>query len=286
MYRRASKAVALALVLLSALVGAQQSSTSTNIAGTVVSAATQNPIANALVQYEEQGVVRATRTNSAGQFEFEGGGTLGVLIVTVDGFGTTRRAWPPLSGTTVDFALKPPVTIQGTLTDNATLISLDGSVTAVTRGTFNLVSASAVVEGGTFRFDDLPEGPVLVLAHADDRAPSITELTTTAGDWRDVHVRLTADAEVEGRVLDANSQPVVGAHLVAVYDASVAGGGLLAGLVGGSIITDGEGTFTLNGLVPGRPVTIYAIKGGSETDRATVAVNEGTVLDGLVLRLR
>ncbi len=284
MHRRAWKA-ALVLILLSAIAGAQQAR---KITGTVTVAATGRPVSNALVQYEEQsgdGLVRTTRTDSKGQFEFESG-RLGVVTVAAQGFGTARQAWPPRRGVTLHFALKTPVTIQGTLTDSYTAGPLDGSVTAVTRHPSNLVYASARVRGGTFRFDDLPEGPVLILAHADERAPSITQLTTSAGDWRDVHISLGADARASGNVLDAYGEPVEGAFLVADYGPSVPGGGMLSGIIGGSVITDDEGTFALNGLAPGTPVAIYAIKGGRETGRASITVYEGMVYDGLVLRLR
>lgn len=278
---------AMLLAMVGAVVQAGRTTAQTGrkVSGVVVSAATQRPIANAAVQYEENGVAQTAATDSKGRFEFPSG-ALGVVTVTVKGFGTARRRWPPASGYDLSIALTPPVTVQGTLVDGMTVRPMAGVVTALVQHPGNVVSTTALVDDGTFRFDDLPAGPGVLLSHEHGYAPAISRFTTTAGDWRDVHVRLSPDAEVTGRVLNASATPAAGADLVVTYAETLLGGGMFAGLVGGATATGSDGTFALEGLVPNTPVTIHAQIGDRRTNRATITIGAGMTHEGLVLRLR
>lgn len=283
------KAVSAAAMLLAVVAvvqaGRTTAQTGRKVSGVVVSAATGRPVANAAVQYEERGTMSTTRTDSKGSFEFPAG-RLGVVTVTVKGFGTARRRWPPASGHVLNVALTPPVTLQGTLVDGMTVQPMTGVVTALVQHPANIVSTTALVEDGTFRFDDLPAGPGVLLAHEHGYAPAISQFTVAAGDWRDVHVRLTPDAEVTGRVLNASTTPVADAQLVVTYAATLAGAGMFAGLVGGATVTDSDGEFALEGLVPNVPVTIHAMLGDRRTDRATITIGADVTHEDLVLRFR
>lgn len=286
---RVPKAVPVAGMLLAVVAvvqaGRTAAQTGRKVSGVVTSAATQRPIANAAVQYEERGTVSTTRTDSKGNFEFPAG-RLGVVTVTVKNFGTARRRWPPPSGSVLHIALTPPVTVQGTLVDGMTVQPMTGVVTALVQHPANVVSTTALVEDGTFRFDDLPPGPGVLLAHEHGYAPAISQFTVAAGDWRDVHVRLSPDTEVTGRVLNASTTPAPDAELVVTYAETLAGAGMLAGLVGGATVTDSGGAFALEGLVPNVPVTIHAMLGDRRTDRATITIGADVTHENLVLRFR
>ena len=191
----------------------------------------------------------------------------------------------PRRGSTLHIALTPPVAVQGTLVDSATLEPLTGSVTAIVRHPDSLVSTSAFVEDGTFRFEDVPSAPGVLVAHADGYAPTVSSFTTATGDWLDGHLRLSAGAEATGQVLDAAAKPIAGAQIIVRYAGTLLDGPMLAGFVGGAPITKTDGNFALNGLVPNTPVTLHAEYDGQQTNTMTIKVGPGQVREDVVLRL-
>ena len=232
----------------------------------------------------EGGSVQTTVTDAKGQFAFAAG-QLGVITVTANGFGTARRRWPPRRGSTLQIALTPPVAVQGTLVESETLAPLTGSVTAIVRHPDSLVSTSALVEDGTFRFEDVPSAPGVLVAHAYGYAPTVSSFTTATGDWLDGHLRLSAGAEATGQVLDAAAKPIAGAQLIVRYTDAVAEATMLASFVGGAPITKADGNFALTGLVPNTPVTLYAEYAEQQTNTVTIEVGPGQVRENLALRL-
>ena len=251
----------------------------------MVAAATEQPVPNAHVEYRERGgSVQTTVTDAKGQFTFAAG-RLGVVTVTANGFGTARRRWPPRRGSTLQIALAPPVAVQGTLVDSETLRPLTGSVTAIVRHPDSLVSTSAFVEDGAFRFEDVPPAPGVLVAHADTYAPAVSQFSTATEKLVDVHVRLSKDAEATGQVLDAAAKPVAGVQLVVRYTNALAEALMLASFVGGTPITKADGNFALNGLVPNTPITLYAEYAEQQTNMVTIEVSPGQVRSDLALRL-
>lgn len=87
-------------------------------------------------------------------------------------------------------------------------------------------------------------------------------------------------------MLNASTTPVADAELVVTYAATLAGAGMFAGLVGGATVTDSDGEFALEGLVPNVPVTIHAMLGDRRTDRATITIGADVTHEDLVLRFR
>ncbi len=287
----------LAAVVLGAQVGQQP--TGGRVSGTVVVAATGRPVANARVQYQQHQVadanpivphdqqdnsVQTTVTDAAGQFTFPPS-RLGVVTVTASGFGTAQRRWPPRRGRTLEVALTPPVAVQGTVVDYETLRPLVGVVTALVQHPDNVVSTSAVVEDGTFRFEDLPLASGLVVAYAGDHAPAVGRFTTAVGDRVDVHLRLSRGATVTGQVLDAAAKPVAGAQLIVRYTDTLPEAVMLANFIGGITMTGSDGEFALTGLVPHTPVILYAEHDGQQTNTVTIEVEPGQARPDLVLRL-
>lgn len=51
-------------------------------------------------------------------------------------------------------------------------------------------------------------------------------------------------------------------------------------------MTDSDGEFALEGLVPNVPVTIHAMLGDRRTDRATITIGADVTHEDLVLRFR
>ena len=139
---------------------------------------------------------------------------------------------------------------------------------------------------GTFRFEDLPPASGVLVAHADAYAPAVSEFSTATEKLVDVHIRLSADGEARGQVLDAAANPVAGAQLIVRYADTAAKALMLAGFVGGAPITTADGTFALNGLVPNSPVTLHAEYDGQRTNMVTIEIAPGQVRSDVVLRLQ
>ena len=74
------------------------------------------------------------------------------------------------------------------------------------------------------------------------------------------------------------------ARLIVRYTGALAEALMLASFVGGAPITKADGTFTLTGLVPNTPVTLYAEYGGQRTNTVAVEISPGEVRPDLVLR--
>lgn len=270
-------------VLLAGTVSFAQSGR--KITGVVVAAATQRPVANAQVQYEEIGrATQTTVTDSKGRFEIPSGAE-GVVTVSARSFGTARRAWPPRMGRELQFALVPPSGVDGTLADMATGRAVEGIVTLSVRHPVNLVSDAKRAAGGTFRFDDLPPGPAVILAHADGYAPYFGELTIDTGKRSDARVRLLLEAAASGSVLDAGGSAVAGARVRVGYAYTLPGHDLLAGVARGHAVTESDGAFRIGGLVPDTPIGVQAELAGRRSDVVTVTVGPGMEQPNIVLRL-
>ena len=253
------------------------------VSGTVVAAATRQPIPNARVQYEEAGQTpQTTVTDAKGNFEFPAG-RVGVLTVTARGFGTARRGWPPVNPT-LRVELVPPAILAGTVGDLATGRLVEALVNVMVQHPGNFVSNAAFAERGTFRIEDLPPGPALVTARSEGFAPYLGSTTVEGGKVRDVRIGLLLEAQATGHVRDARGEPVTGASVSAVYS-DLAGAGVLEGFVGGRSLTRADGVFALRGLVPDTTIALRAELDGRRSAVETISVGPGTRRSGLVLTL-
>ncbi len=268
--------------LLGVVLAAQ---TGRKVSGSVVAAASGRPVVNAEVRYEDHdGAAQSTVSDEKGYFEFPSGRS-GVVTVTGRGFGTARRAWPPRNGQTLRIGLVPPAAVQGSLTDGVTSQRLVGVVTTLVQHPNNYVSSTALVEDGTFRFEDLPPGPAVILAYADGYAPTLSKFTAMAGKDQNVQIGLKTEAKIAGRVLAANAA-ASGARLRVTYMNTLPGARMLAGLVGGHDVTEADGTFILTGLAPDTPVTVHAEDTVGRTASATNTISAGVTWSDVVLRLQ
>lgn len=273
-----------AAVLAVAVVSAQNGR---KVSGVVITAANQRPVANARVRYEEEGggSPQETVTDDKGRFEFSNGRS-GVVTVSARRFGTARRSWPPRTGRELRIALVPPARVEGTVADIVTGRPVDGKVALLVQHPHNVVSEGAAVQGGAFRIDDLPPGPMLVLARADGFAPYFATTTAEAGRVRDLRIRLFLEGTVSGHVQDASGSVVEGARVTLGYLTATPGRGLLASVVGGQPISGSDGSFSLEGLVPDARIGLRAERNGRRSDVVTTTVGPGMVRQGIVLRLR
>lgn len=248
------------------------------VSGVVIDAATGRGVPAAHVQYEENGgQAQTTTTDARGRFEFPAG-VRGLVTVTAAGFGTARRAWPPRYWQTLEIVLEPPASLQGTVRDAATGRGLAGLVTFIVRHPHNVVSSTARAERGSFVVEDLPPGPVVLVARAEGFAPYVGATRVEAGLVRDVRIGMVLEQVVAGRVVRQSGGPLAGAMVNVRY--AHAADRLLRGFVGGSPITDSDGAFFLRGVVQNTPLSLRAeTADGRVSNVVTVVVGSGGAPD-------
>lgn len=273
--------------LLAALVAfpsAQLGRGARKVSGTVVSAATQQPVSDANVQYKESGQPpQTTTTDAKGYFELPAG-RLGVVEVTATRFGTARRRWPPRNGNQLRIRLELPAGISGTVVDLATGRLLPSKVRVVVKHPDNYVSQAVRAEEGRFEVEGLPPGPGLVVARSRGYAPTVGSFIAAAGQVRDARVGLLLEAQAAGRVVDGSGEPVRWAYVSVMYP-GMAAGGLIESLVGGRPWTDAEGNFAIRGLAPNTPIALQAELNGQLSSTETIVVGRGMRRNDVVLTL-
>ena len=217
MWRAILTCVGLLAAAFAASSQAQVNRAGRKVSGVVVAAATQQPVANARVSYEEAGrPLQTAVTDSKGAFELPEG-NVGVVTVTARRFGTARRRWPPRSGSQLRIALVPPAIVTGSVTDRATGRLLPSVVTVTVQHPENFVSETAGAPRGTFRIEDLPPGPAAVLARSEGFAPFIGSIVVEGGKEREARIGLLLEVQAAGKVVDAAGEPVTGAFVNARY---------------------------------------------------------------------
>ncbi len=253
--------------------------------GTVMSAASQQPVANAAVRYEEAGQPpQTTTTDSKGYFELSAG-RRGVVTVTARDFGTARRRWPPTTGaSTLLVALTPPAILGGTVADLATGRPISARVRVLVQSPGNVLSRAATAVQGKFQMTDLPTGPALVTARADGYAPFVGSASVEGGKTRFVRIGMMLAAQAEGQVRDARGNPVAGAVVTAAYP-ELAGAGLVEDFVGGRPLTEADGVFGLDGLMPSTTIALQAEFAGRRSEVETFSIAPGTKRSNIVLTL-
>lgn len=275
-------ATALAAVFMSAQDGARK------VTGVVLDAAGNDPISGASVEYEDHSNlslgVQTTTTDEKGRFEIAQG-IRGVATIAARGYGTARRAWPPARDLELRVAMVPPVVVRGTMLDLVTGQGVDGDVTLIVHNINNPLSDSVEAQG-TFRIVDTPPGPAMVLARADGFAPYLNTFNIDAGKEYDLRVGLLLAAAGSGVVHSADGRPVGNAEVRVSYSSSLMGAELFAGLAAGqNSVSDSEGEFRVDGLVPDTPVRLQAFLGDQRSNIVAIEVAPGRTQTDIVLQL-
>lgn len=255
------------------------------VSGTVIGGASGQPVSGARVEYEEVGVVQSTRTDEKGYFEF-GQGYLGVVTVSASSYGTAYARWPPRQGRILDIYLRPRRKVTGTVIDMATRRPVSRAVVnlMVRSVNNNILADTALAPSGSFSFDDLPaaSGRVLYLARADGFAPRFGDFALRDKSTTNVQIGLLLEGVIEGVVVDGSGDPLEGARIAWEYG-DIDGGGLLQALIGGQTMTEADGVFRLNGIVPDTSLTLQAVVDDSRSNTVTVSVGPGMIQAGIVL---
>ena len=119
----------------------------------------------------------------------------------------------------------------------------------------NIVSSAVFMRSGRFEFKGLPPGPALLIVHARGFAPAYTTLTLAAGESERVDVGLLLDGTVLGTVVGSDGNAQSGATIHAMYR-GFAGAALVSSFIGGHLVSDADGRFRVNGIVPNEAFSI------------------------------
>ena len=292
MTKRIVVTVATATMLL--ITGAvAQNQTARKVTGVVVHtpsglATTGRPIANARVEYLDDSAeeMQVTSTDRKGYFEFPAGRS-GVVTASKKGLATISMGWPPRSSMSeLRMELPQPAVLEGTLYDMATRQTVgDGLVTVMVDHPANPLSDSIFTKTGQFEIKGLPPGPALVFADAPGFAPTWSTVNLRAGRVQNARIGLLLEGTVSGSVLDG-SENAAGAEVFLVYDDSFEGAEMLESFVGGYLITDDDGRFRVDGIVPDETFGLYAeTKDGRRSPAVTLRATPGIPIENIVLRV-
>lgn len=167
--------------------------------------------------------------------------------------------------------------ITGVVTDADGKPIADAQVSLiVTRGSFGIGSPPQATDAqGRYRFRDKPiDERYSVSAHAKGYGEADAKLFIEPGDTNDAPpLKLPrADSFVAGKVVDADGKPVAG---VKVY---------LATNQRPEQTTDASGAFRFDGVVPGKPASIYVLRPGEDMPAGTINTKPGS--SNVVIKLR
>ncbi len=287
-------AVGVAFLLICQITGSVVYNQGRKVQGVVVEQASGlrssgPPVVGARVEYLEDGdeEVQVTATDDKGRFEFPSG-RRGIVTASKRGLTTISVAWPPRFGirSELEIVLPPPTTLSGTVYDlSSQQTVLDALVAVTVKHPANLVTTGAKVEGGVFSVGGLPPGPAILLASAPGYAPHFSALTVDRKS-QNVRVGMILEGQVRGSVVGADGKPVNGVRLHVEYNSGFPAGEMLVSFVGGHVVTEEGGAFSVNGIVPGEMFGLYAELDGRRSETLSLTALPGIPLEGVRLRIQ
>ena len=182
---------------------------------TAVGVPSSDPLLKRLARLEPQILAGAEHELPAGSYRVVGAAEDGThLRVRARGYASAALEAPPLapeSQWSARLALARGLVVRGRVTDRADR-PIEGATVQLapddeTLTGLEAVSAPADVEG-RFELADLAAGAWQCSAQADGFFRTSAVAVDLRADLEDVLVRLTPEARIEGRVLDANGEPV------------------------------------------------------------------------------
>lgn len=243
------------------------------------------PIANATIVLTNSSgtVVATTTTNGAGNYTFTGviPGSYN-LSVTAAGFQSQTAGVTTVANqtSTVNFVLLAnPGAISGTVRDATTNLPIQGAVVELLTPTGILLSTSVSDVAGFYTFGNLAPGSYQVRALASGYTTAAVSAQVASGATTTANLFLQQNpGAVAGQVRDAVTQlPIVGATVQAIDS---------QGVVIDAFVTDVNGQYAFNNLLPGSYTFVFTAAGyGSETRGAVVISNQTIILDAELTRI-
>lgn len=200
------------------------------------------------------------------------------INVRAPGSPTLTRSWDEVPEE-VTFTLTPGVLVQGSVTAVRGRVLVEQALVTLVAG--NERKSALTNEDGLFELRDVPPGRARLLVSHPDYAETEIAVSIERTERQDRAfeldpIDLEEAGEVEGVVVDADDEPVVGARVSLGAAAAYLPVGALPR---GTAVTDGEGRFSLKGVKPGlhRLEAIAAVIGRGSV--AGVEVRAGRVTD-------
>jgi hypothetical protein len=146
--------------------------------------------------------------------------------------------------------------------------------------TFNGVTSRGVVE-----FDDVPQGPAVIVVKGNGLAPSAAPIVIQGGTVVSKTFQLHDAGTVVGTVTDVKGLPVNGATVIVSYPSDIYGAGFLARMVGGRTRTGADGMFRITGVLPNTSLDLRANVDTRRSPALPIVVPEGQTLEAVALHI-
>lgn len=246
------------------------------ISGTVIDAATTNPIQGALVEiFDGFTLIGFSDTDINGNYTIPdlAPGTYIVVATAMDYQDHVTGATVVSNvTTTVDFALQSnPGTISGTVTNVATAAPIASATISVFSGSV-FIESTLTDPNGNYTLPGLAPGNYTLVAHAANFQSAEVGATVTSNSTTVVNFALLQNpGTISGTVIDAvTTNPIAGASIEVFL-----GQTLVA-----TDLTDPSGNYQIEGLAPGNYI-VNCVKASyqMQTDGAIVTSNETTIVD-------
>ncbi|MBN9654118.1 carboxypeptidase regulatory-like domain-containing protein [Halobacillus sp. GSS1] len=243
-----------------------------------------NPIIGAEIivrQFTATGPVIATAVSHA-----DGGYLITTLpqgsftvIVTAPGFGTETASvlLTPGSTFTRDFVLEQIVSnVEGVVIDAGTGDPLPNVLIQLFNDNGVLIGTFQTGTDGFYKIEDFTPGSYTITFTNPNYQTLSIGFTTAAGETAAINPALTADPGViSGQVLDLEGNPLIGAS-VRVFPA-------LGLLPIATLITDGTGSFLLEGVAPGPYVLVASFEGYANGETGVTVTSNQTSISTILL---
>jgi len=185
-----------------------------------------SPVAGATVHLGGPGVFpqRTVSADATGRFTVSGlrPGTYEYFVTASGagtGFGGRLAVDDPGDVPSLNIELLEAPTLRVDVVDATSGEPVPLAVLSVAERSMHVVAASAQIDGGRYDIDYLPRGDYVVRVRAPGYMPYEAALRVPAADG-DVPVRLSRGGEVRGRVSDPAGNPVPGAAVSVVIEAT------------------------------------------------------------------
>lgn len=250
---------------------------------------TGHPVANARVEYMGDNLTEVTTTTDAnGRFELPSG-TGGIVTASKSGLTTISVGYieSPNSTTSTELRIElpRPATLSGRLYMATRRNAGNGMVAVVVDHEVNPRSAVASVTNGQYKFDGLPPSNATLVGHAEGFAPAFNTVTLTAGGQKTADIGLLLDGTVSGIVVDSSGNAVADAYVHVAYD-GFDGDGMLLSFVGGHRVSDSDGKFFVNGIVPNEGFEVYAeTEDGRRSSSMSLHATPGVTIENVTFKL-
>ena len=277
-------AVAISVVAGACLVFARiQFAQPTTVEGTVIDAVSREQLSETRIDFESKvdGIKQRTTVQSDGYGRFHidpKGADQGVVVLSRPGYSPLRRRWPSKRGAFLVAEMDHSTPMSGAVTSSQTSAPLEGTVSVIVARVNNPVMVTGRTQEGLFSFPDLPPGEATVWARAKGMAPSMLHLTLKAGQpVENMMFRLQQAGSITGHVRDATGKGTANASIKSQYEDKKQQ--LLESFLGGSRITNADGEFRLNGIVPGQALLVHAETAGRASQTTRIVLAEGEASD-------